>query len=93
MPEFPSRAGAGPKIRGEFAIYGFTHKSLHQLLPHKTKSQIGRLLKRLHVHGLIKKVAHRYKYYLSDFGRQVSASILKLHDMIVVPVFSGLYQL
>ena len=80
-------------VRGEFAISGFTHKALYQLLPDKTKSQIGRLIKRLHVHGLIKKVAHRYKYYISELGRQVAVTVLKLRDMVVVPVFAGIRQL
>jgi hypothetical protein len=71
--------------RGEFAIGGFTNKNLRQHLPHKNSGQMSRLLKRLRVHGLIKKVACRYKYYLTDLGRQVVLLALKLRDMVIIP--------
>ena len=51
-------------LRGKFAISGFANKTLRQYLPHKNSGQITRLLKRLRVHGIIKKVGRRYKYYL-----------------------------
>jgi hypothetical protein len=35
------------------------------VLPDKTGSQIGRTLKRLRLHGLIKKIAKTCKYYLA----------------------------
>lgn len=72
-------------LRGEFTISGFTNKNLRQLLPHKNSGQVTRLLKRLRVHGLIKKVGRRYKYYLTEFGRQVALMALKLREMVVIP--------
>jgi hypothetical protein len=72
-------------LRGEFFISGFTNKALRHLLPDKNAGQITRLLKRLRVHGLIKKVGRRYKYYLTDFGRQVIVMALKLREMTVIP--------
>jgi len=71
--------------RGEFSISGFTNKSLRQHLPHKNSGQVSRLLKRLRVHGLIKKVGRRYKYYLTEFGRQVLLMALKLREMVIIP--------
>jgi len=71
-------------LRGEFFISGFTNKSLRQHL-HKNSGQITRLLKRLRVHGLIKKVGRRYKYYLTEFGRQVALMALKLREMVIIP--------
>lgn len=71
--------------RGEFFISGFTNKSLRQHLPHKNSGQVSRLLKRLRVHGLIKKVAGRYKYYLTEFGRQAVLMALKLREMVIIP--------
>jgi hypothetical protein len=71
--------------RGEFFISGFTNKRLRQHLPHKNSGQVSRLLKRLRVHGLIKKVARRYKYYLTEFGRQVVLMALKLREMVIIP--------
>jgi len=73
---------------GEFCISGFTNKSLRAHLPHKSSSQVTRLLKRLRVHGLIKKVAGRYKYYLTELGRQVITMVLKLREMYVIPGFA-----
>jgi hypothetical protein len=72
-------------LRGEFFISGFTNKSLRHLLPNKSSSQMSRLLKRLRVHGLIKKVGRRYKYYLTEFGRQVATMALKLRQMYIIP--------
>ncbi len=72
-------------LRGKFAISGFANKTLRQYLPHKNSGQITRLLKRLRVHGIIKKVGRRYKYYLTEFGRQVALMALKLREMIIIP--------
>ena len=72
-------------VRGEFAINGVTSKALRHLLADKTTGQISRLLKRLRVHGLIKKVGNHYKYYLTDLGRQVAATALKLRELVVIP--------
>ena len=71
--------------RGEFLISGFTNGSIRLHLPHKSSGQISRLLKRLRVHGLIKKVARRYKYYLTDFGRHVVLMALKLRELVIIP--------
>jgi hypothetical protein len=71
--------------RGEFTISGLTNKRLRQHLPHKNSGQVSRLLKRLRVHGLIKKIGRCYKYYLTDFGRQVVLLALKLRELVVIP--------
>jgi hypothetical protein len=73
--------------RGEFCISGFTNRNLREHL-RESSSQITRLLKRLRVHGLIKKVAGRHKYYLTQFGRQVVKMVLKLREMYVIPDFA-----
>jgi hypothetical protein len=72
-------------VRGEFAISGFTNQDLRQHLPGKNSGQITRLLKRLRVHRLIKRVSKRYKYYLTEFGRQVAVMALKLREMVIIP--------
>jgi hypothetical protein len=74
--------------QGEFFISGFTNKQLHTYLSDKSASQVTRLLKRLRMHGLIKKVAKRYKYYLTDFGLQSASMSLKLREMVVIPTFT-----
>jgi len=75
--------------RGEFTISGFTNQDLRRCTS-KTSGQITRLLKRLRVHGLIKKVGRRYKYYLTELGRQVVAMALKLREMVIIPELARL---
>ena len=44
-----------------------------------------RLLRRLRVHGLIKRIGRTYKYYVTDLGRRVLLTGLKLTEMVVIP--------
>src|SRR5712692_962706 len=74
-------------LRGEFVISGLTNRSLRALLPDQNTGQVSRLLKRLRVHGVLKKVGHCYKYYLTEFGRQVTTMALKLREMVIIPAF------
>ena len=76
-------------LRGEFTISGLTRRAVNRLLPEKTPSQISRLLKRLRVHGLLKKVGHRYKYYLTTLGQQVATVVLKLREQLAVPALAS----
>ncbi len=75
-------------LRGEFTISGFTNKALRALLPNQTSAQISRLLRRLRVHHLVKKVGQRYKYYLTELGRQVATMTLKLRELHVIPALA-----
>jgi hypothetical protein len=75
-------------LHGEFTIAGFTNKALRQWLADWSSAQVSRLLKRLHVHKLIKKVGQRYKYYLTDFGRQVATTVLDLRELHVIPALA-----
>jgi len=72
-------------IRGEFNISGLQNKALRRFLPAKSSGQISRLLKRMRVHGLIKKVGHTYKYYVTQFGKEVIATGLKLRELVIIP--------
>lgn len=71
--------------RGEHHISGLTNRSLRQIMPHKNGSQMSRLLKRLRAHGLLKKVGRTYKYYLTNLGRTVVLTALKLRNLVVIP--------
>ena len=71
--------------RGEFNISGLQNKALRRFLHGKSSGQVSRLLKRLRLHGLIKKVGHTYKYYLTRFGKDVIATGLKLRELVVIP--------
>lgn len=70
--------------RGEFNIYGFRSKHFKQFI-NKNSSQISRIIKRLHVHGLIKKVRNTYKYYLTQLGKQVILMGEKLINLVIIP--------
>lgn len=71
--------------RGEFNLSGLKNKSLRCQLPGHSSGQVSRLLKRLRVHGLIKKIGRTYKYYLTPFGKQVIATGLKLKELFLIP--------
>ena len=45
-------------------------------------------MKRLRLHGLIKKVGHTYKYYLTALGKQVTALGSKLKELYIIPALS-----
>ncbi len=72
-------------IRGEFNISGFQNKSLRCYLFDKTSAQISRLIKRLRMHGLIRKAQNAYKYYLTKLGKKVIATALKIKEFMIVP--------
>jgi hypothetical protein len=74
--------------RGEHCIRGFQNKSLKRFLPGKTCAQISRLLKRLRLHGLIKKIAGTYKYYLTNLGKRLIITSLRIKEHIIVPSLS-----
>jgi hypothetical protein len=71
--------------RGEFMISGLSNRAIRKLMPYKNPGQISRLLKRLRVHGLIRKVGKTYKYYLSKLGRHVVTMVLKLRELYIIP--------
>ena len=72
-------------VRGEFDLRGLQNKTLRAHLGEKTSGQVSRLLKRLRFDGLVKKVGHTYRYYLTVFGKQVIASGLKLKNLVLIP--------
>ena len=71
--------------RGQWQISGFRNSSLRRVLTDLSGPQVSRFLKRLHLHNLIKKVGHTYKYYLTETGRRVVLTALKLREMVVIP--------
>jgi hypothetical protein len=74
-------------VRGEFAIHGLSNQRLRTVLTGKTRGQISRLLRRLRMHGVLKRVAHSYRYYLSAIGRRLITAATKLFEYVVVPKF------
>ena len=77
-------------VSGEFNISGFQNKDLRRRLSDRNSGQISRTMKRLRLHGLIKKVGHlTYKYYLTALGKQVVALGLKLKQLYIIPTLSA----
>jgi hypothetical protein len=74
---------------GEFNISGFQNKHLRHKLGGKSSAQISRTIKRLHVHGLIRKIGHTYKYYLTKLGSQLITMGLKLKELVIIPNLAG----
>ena len=75
-------------IRGEWCISGFRSSWLRENLPGITSSQCCAIIKRLRLHGLIKKIGHQYKYYLTKLGRKAVTAALSLIENTVTPEFA-----
>ena len=68
---------------GDFIVNGITNKSLRcrifkdeDINSIKIRNKTTRLLNKLKSHGIIKKVNHSSKYYLTSKGRKITNSIL-----------------
>ena len=71
--------------RGEFHINGLQNKSLRKHIPETNTAAMTRILKRLHLHGIIRKVGRTYKYYLTQLGKAVITAALTIRNMSVIP--------
>ena len=74
--------------RGEFNIHGWRRADLLARLK-LTPSAMSRQLKRLHLLGLIKKVSHTYRYYLTRIGRAAIAAACSLTRFNIVPALAS----
>jgi predicted transcriptional regulator len=72
-------------VRGEFTISGFHNKDIRKYLPGKNSGQVSRLIKRLRIHGLIRKAKNAYKYYVTKLGKQIILTALKIKELLIVP--------
>lgn len=72
-------------LRGEHALLGLTARHLRSLLVGWTRARIGRLIKRLRLHGLLRKVGHTYTYHLTPLARRVVTAVLDIKNNILVP--------
>jgi hypothetical protein len=73
---------------GKFNIHGWRRADLLAHL-HITPSAMSRQLKRLHMLGLIKKVSHTYRYYLTRMGRAAIAAACSLTRFNIVPAMAA----
>ena len=72
---------------GEFNIHGWQRADLAALVP-MTKSALSRQLARLNSIGLIKKVAHTYRYYLTRLGRSAIAAACSITCFNIIPAMA-----
>lgn len=72
-------------LRGEFNLTGVRNRDLRRFLPDLSPGQVSHRIKRLRVHGILKKVANRYRYHLTSFGKRVMALALRLREGVILP--------
>ena len=75
---------------GKFNIHGWRRADLMAFLT-ITPSGMSRQLKRLHVLGLIKKVTHTYRYYLTRMGRAAIAAACSLTRFNIIPAMAAVH--
>ncbi|MEI6822898.1 MAG: MarR family transcriptional regulator [Bacteroidota bacterium] len=73
-------------MRGEFNISGLRNKNLQKLLGF-SGNKISRLIKRLRVHGLIKKASDSYKYYITKAGKETIIMAQKIKELVLIPAY------
>ena len=73
---------------GEFNIHGCRRADLAAHVP-LTPSALSRQLTRLRVLGLIKKVVHTYRYYLTRLGRSAIAAANSITRFSILPAMAG----
>lgn len=76
-------------VRGELLIHGFSNKTLRNLLGW-TPAQVSRALRRLRLHGLIRKIGRTYRYHLTILGRLALIAGLKLRQFVLLPALNQL---
>ena len=76
-------------VRGEYATFGLRNVQLRQHLPGVSPGRVSRLLKRLRVHGLIKRMGRTYKYYLTALGKRAIITGLKIKQAVVLPALAN----
>jgi DNA-binding HxlR family transcriptional regulator len=69
----------------EFHIAGFRNRDLRAVLKDLTPASISRLLKRLRLHGILRKVASSYRYLLTPLGKHILTTGLKLRAEFLIP--------
>ncbi len=76
-------------FRGEHCLNGLTNRSVRERLypgrccDRRTSNKVSRLLKRLHVHGLLAKVPRSRRWRVSESGLRLITSILDVHEQYV----------
>ena len=74
-------------VRGEFQLKGFSNRLLRAVLPSTSAARISRLIKRLRLHGLVKRIGRTYRYYLTVLGQKTITAALTLRHTCLLPCY------
>lgn len=74
--------------RPEFNIHGMRRSDLKRYLAELNDCALSRQLHRMRLLGLIKRVAHTYRYYLTRLGRAAIAAACSLTQFNIVPALA-----
>lgn len=74
--------------RGEFNLSGLRNRDIRRHLPELSPGQVSHRIKRLRLHGMVKKVARTYKYHLTKLGRRIIAAALQLREFVLLPALA-----
>ena len=85
--------------RGEFTIHGLRNRDLQTLLystiakskpeQRRRSAAVGRKLRMLRAHGLIRKLSHTHRYQVTDEGRKILNAILLAHRVTVQQILAA----
>jgi DNA-binding HxlR family transcriptional regulator len=73
--------------RPEFNIHGMRRADIKPFVP-LSDSALSRQLHRLRILGLIKRVAHSYRYYLTRLGRATIAAACSVTQFQIIPAMA-----
>ena len=74
--------------RPEFNIHGMRRADLKRYVSELSDCALSRQLRRMRFLGLIKRVAHTYRYYLTRLGRAAIAAACSLTQFTIVPALA-----
>lgn len=75
--------------RPEFNIHGMRRADLKPYVDGLSKPALSRQLRRMRFLGLIKRVAHTYRYYLTRLGRAAIAAACSITQFALVPAMAS----
>ncbi|MBU1777624.1 MAG: MarR family transcriptional regulator [Gammaproteobacteria bacterium] len=75
--------------RPEFNLRSIRRADLARFLPDVSMSRLTRFLWRLRKFGLIRKVAHSYRYCLTQLGRSAIAAACRITEQTLIPALAG----
>jgi hypothetical protein len=75
-------------LRPEHLISGVSTRLLRPLLPNWNGARISRAIRRLREHGLLKKIAKRFKYYTTEAGARVFLAAMRVRECEIIPALA-----